>query len=69
MTHTDEALTANSTAQVEIRAKIIRVNGTVEDLDIVTANYKNIYKEIYWKLIGHPLSVRRIKRSNQTIGN
>lgn len=64
----DDPAQASSISSVEIKAKIIRANGDVEDLGIINAEYKNLLKAIYWKLIGHPLSILRIKKLNIRAG-
>jgi hypothetical protein len=60
----DHQAEAYSTA--EIRAVVIRADGTREDLGLIAAAYPDQpVKAAWWRLVGRPLADRRIRRTNR----
>lgn len=53
-------------ASTEIRAVKILQDGTEVDLGLVSAQYRNPFKQTYWRVIKRPLANRRIRKSNPT---
>lgn len=49
----------------ELRMVITRVDGTVEDHGVVSAQYRNPLRQAWWNFVGRPLADRRIARSNR----
>jgi hypothetical protein len=42
---------------------------TVEDLGVVTAQYRNPLRQAWWQLVGKPLADRRVRRANRRATN
>lgn len=42
-----------------------RVDGTVHDHGVVSAQYKSPGRQLWWQLVGRHLADRRIARSNR----
>ena len=52
-------------ANVELSARIIRADGTVEELGIIAAHHDSRWKQWRWDHIGKPLADARIRRANR----
>lgn len=48
-----------------ISAVITRADGTVEDLGVIDASYKNPLDQFVWAHIRKPLADRRIRQANK----
>jgi hypothetical protein len=60
----EKALTESA---VEVRMQIIRADGTVQDMGLVSASYRNPVRQFVWQRVLKPLADRRIKLTNQRI--
>lgn len=49
----------------EVRAVKIRLDGTQVDLGIVSAQYDNPVRQLWWKLWGKPRADARIRAENK----
>lgn len=57
---------AEAYSTAEIRAVVIRADGTREDLGLIAAAYPDQpAKNLWWRLIGKPLADARIRRTNK----
>lgn len=49
----------------EIRMVKTRVDGSQVDLGVVTAEYKNPIRQLWWTTVGRPRANARIRRENR----
>jgi hypothetical protein len=56
---------AEGRATATLHMVVTRADGTVEDLGVVAAQYKNPLRQLWWEVVGARLSARRIKRANR----
>jgi hypothetical protein len=50
----------------EFHAVITRADGSVEDLGVIAATYKNPFKRAWWRMWGRPRADQRIARANRS---
>lgn len=62
-----QAVEVEAPTFVEIHAKVIRADGTVDDLGIVNASYKSPWRQAYWRCVRKPLVDRRIRQANKNL--
>lgn len=48
-----------------LSAVVTRADGTVIDVGVVAAAYRNPFKQLWWRLVGLPAANRRIRRANK----
>lgn len=51
----------------ELRAVVTRADGTVVDLGVISATYRNPLKQAVWTYVRKPLASRRIRRANRSV--
>lgn len=56
---------AEQPTSTELRMVVRRVDGTVHDHGVVSAQYKSPGRQLWWQLVGRHLADRRIARSNR----
>jgi hypothetical protein len=57
---------ARAESDGEFHAVITRADGSVEDLGVIAATYKNPLRRVWWRIWGKPRATRRIDRANRT---
>lgn len=50
---------------VELRAVVIRGDGRREDLGLISGQYRNPLRRLWWRLMGAPRANRRIRAANR----
>jgi hypothetical protein len=60
-------INAPAESAVEIRAVVTRADGTVVDLGVIDARYKNPVKQALWTHVRKPLADRRIRNANRNV--
>ena len=48
-----------------LSAVIIRADGTVEDVGVISASYSNPLRQMWWETVGRRLAARRTARANR----
>lgn len=48
-----------------LRAVITRADGTVEDVGVISASYRNPVRQLWWTVVGRRLAARRTARANR----
>ena len=56
---------AQAVQSITISHRIVRADGSVEELGVTNASFKNPLKQAWWTLVGSRLAERRIRKANK----